>query len=71
MGAASQALRQGNRGAAGTEGGQGLNNLDKVVASLERLVKDQPKLSDVATEDFPKEYEALISEYLRKLSHER
>src|SRR5205085_5271501 len=69
MGAAAQALRQGNRGAAGTEGGQGLQNLDKVIAALEGLAKDQPNLRDVATEDFPKEYEALISEYLRKLSH--
>jgi hypothetical protein len=71
MGAAAQALRQGNRGAAGTEGGQGLMNLDKVIAALEHTLKDQPKLTDVATEDFPKEYEALISEYLRKLSHEQ
>ena len=71
MGASAQALRQGNRGAAGTEGGQGLLNMDKVVASLERLLKDQPNLTDVATEDFPKEYDALISGYLRKLSHEK
>jgi len=46
-------------------------NLDKVIAALEHTLKDQPKLTDVATEDFPKEYEALISEYLRKLSHEQ
>ncbi len=69
MGAAGQSLRQGNLGAAGTEGGQSLLSLDKVIAALQRL--DQPNLTDVATEDFPKEYEALISEYLRKLSHEK
>ena len=46
-------------------------NLDNVIAALERLLKDQPNLTDVAAEDFPKEYEALISEYLRKLSHEQ
>ena len=71
MGAASKALRQGNVGAAGTEGGQSLLTLDKVIAALERLVKDQPNLTDVATEDYPKEYEGLIADYLRKLSHEQ
>ncbi len=69
MGAAAQSLRQGNVGAAGTEGGQSLSNLDKVIAALERLLKGQPNLADVAAEDFPKGYESLISEYLRKLSH--
>ena len=69
MGAAAQLLRQGNKGGAGTEGGQGLLDLDKVIAALERVFKDQPNRTDVAAEDFPKEYEALISEYLRKLSH--
>ncbi len=71
MGAAAQSLRQGNVSAAGTEGGQSLSNLDKVIAALERLLRGQPNLADVAAEDFPKEYEALISEYLRKLSHEQ
>ena len=71
MGAAAQSLRQGNFGAAGTEGGQSLLDLDKVIAALERLLNGQPNLTDVASEDFPKEYEALISEYLRKLSHEK
>jgi len=71
MGAAAQSFRQGNFGAAGTEGAQSLLDLDKVIAALERLLNGQPNLSDVASEDFPKEYEALISEYLRKLSHEK
>jgi len=32
-------------------------------------LKDQPVLTDVASEDFPKDYEGLISEYLKKLSY--
>jgi hypothetical protein len=71
MGAASQSLRQGNLGAAGTEGGQSVLDLDKVIAALQRVMSGQHKLTDVASEDFPKEYDALISEYLRKLSHEQ
>jgi hypothetical protein len=71
MAGAAQALHQGNAKVAGTTGAQSVMNMDKVVALLERILKDQPKLSDVAAEDFPKEYETLISEYLRKLSHEK
>jgi hypothetical protein len=70
MAAAARALRQGNASQAGTSGAQGRMQVDKVVALLQRLLKDQPNLSDVAAEDFPKEYEALISEYLKKLSYE-
>ena len=71
MAAAARALRQGNRVAAGSAGAQGRLQLDKAAALLERLLKDQPNLTDVAAEDFPKEYEALISEYLKKLSYEK
>jgi hypothetical protein len=70
MAAAAQALRQGRASQAGTAGAQGRMQVDKVVALLQRLLKDQPNLSDVTAEDFPKEYEALISEYLKKLSYE-
>ena len=69
MAAAGAALRQGQRAVAGTEGAQAYLNLNRVIAQLERLLKDQAKLTDVAEEEAPKEYEALISEYLRRLSH--
>ena len=71
MAAAAKALRQGDGKEAGTEGGQSSMHLDKVVAALERILKDQAKLTDAATEEAPKEYDALISDYLRKLSHEK
>lgn len=69
MAAAAQSVRKGGFGQAGVNGFQGELALRKVVAQLERLLKNQPEPSDIANEDFPKEYEALISEYLKQLSH--
>lgn len=69
MAAASQAMGQGLFGAAGEHGFQGELALRNVVDQLERLLKNQPEPSDIAHEDSPKEYETLISEYLKKLSH--
>ncbi len=69
MAAAGQAMGQGLAGAAGEHGFQGELALRNVVDQLERLLKNQPDPSDIAHEDSPKEYDALISEYLKKLSH--
>ncbi|HWI59282.1 MAG TPA: hypothetical protein VNZ22_18790, partial [Bacillota bacterium] len=71
MAAAAQALRQGNASVAGTSGAQGRMNVDKVVAILERLIKDKATLADVTAEDFPPEYESVIADYLKKLSYEQ
>jgi hypothetical protein len=69
MEAAAESLKQGNFGAAGVQGMQGERALDQVIAQLERLLKTEVDLTDVASEDAPKEYEGLISEYLKKLSY--
>jgi hypothetical protein len=69
MATASQEVKQGRFGAAGVNGFQGELALRKVVAQLERVVKDRPDLTDAASEDAPKAYEALISDYFKKLSH--
>ena len=69
MAAAAQAMKQGGFGVAGENGFQGELALRSVTAQLERILGNQPEPSDIASEDFPKEYEALISEYLKKLSH--
>ena len=69
MAAAGQAMGQGNLGLAGQQAVEGEVALHGVIARLERLLKNQPEPSDIANEDFPKAYEALISEYLKKLSH--
>jgi len=69
MGAATQALKEGRFGTAGIYGYQGEIEVNNAIAELERILKDQPVLTDVASEDFPKDYEGLISEYLKKLSY--
>ena len=69
MEAAAQAMKEGNFGSAGIHGMQSERALNQVIAQLERLLKDEPEMTDVASEEAPKEYEALISEYLKKLSY--
>lgn len=69
MAAAGQAVNQGAFGAAGEHGFQGELALRNVADQLERLIKNQPEATDIAHEDSPKEYETLISEYLKRLSH--
>ena len=69
MAAAGQAMGQGNLGLASQQGVEGEVALHGVISRLERFLKNQPEPSDIATEDFPKAYEALISEYLKQLSH--
>ena len=69
MAAAGQAVKQGNFGAGGEHGFQGELALRNVVDQLERVLKNQPEPTDIAHEDAPKEYDTLISEYLKRLSH--
>ncbi len=69
MAAAGQAMAAGSVAAAGEHGFQGQLALRNVVDQLERLLKNQPAPSDFAHEDSPKEYDALIGEYLKRLSH--
>ena len=69
MAAAGKAMGQGNFGAAGEHGFQGELAMRNVVDQLERLIKNQPEATDIAHEDAPKEYDTLISEYLKRLSH--
>lgn len=69
MAEAAKAVKQGGFGAAGENGFQGELAMRRVIDQLERILKNQPEPTDVANEDFPKEFEGLISEYLKKLSH--
>jgi len=69
MAAAGQAMAQGTAQAAGEHGFQGELAMRDVVDQLERVLKNQPNPTDIAHEDAPKEYDTLISDYLKKLSH--
>jgi hypothetical protein len=46
-----------------------LSGLHGMITQLEQLLDDKAKATDMATEDYPKEFESLISEYLRRLSY--
>jgi hypothetical protein len=71
MEGAALALKQGNASGAGRRGTMSSAELDQVVGELERILGKRPDLTDVASEEAPKEYEAFISEYFRKLSYEK
>jgi hypothetical protein len=62
-------IRKGRFGAAGVHGFQGELALREVVAQLQKAARARPELTDSAEEDAPKEFEALISEYFKRLSH--
>ena len=49
--------------------GFGLSRLGDVIQALQQLLAQDTKSSDMAAEDYPKEYEGLISDYLRSLSY--
>jgi hypothetical protein len=67
--AAANEIKKGRFGAAGVHGFQGELALRDVVAQLERLTRAPVELTDAASEEAPKSYERLISEYFKRLSH--
>jgi hypothetical protein len=71
MEGAAMALKQGNASGAGRRGTMSSAELERLVTELERLLGQRPDPRDVASEEAPKEYEAFISEYFRKLSYEK
>jgi hypothetical protein len=66
---AAQAAQSGDAQTSGTKGLQGDAAMNSAIAMLERILANRPELRDVAKEDFPREYEAEIAEYLKKLSY--
>jgi hypothetical protein len=66
---ASEKLKEADFGAAGINGLQGELALRNVAHELQRILNDQPDLADVQAEGFPKEFEAIIAEYFKQLSH--
>jgi len=71
MEGAAAALKQGNASGAGRRGAMSSVELGHLVTELERVLGKRPDLADVASEEAPKEYEAFISEYFKKLSYEK
>src|SRR5262249_40169337 len=66
---AAEHMAHGNRSSAIESVGVGLSSLDGLIHELELLLGDNPKPTDIAKEEYPKEFEPLISEYLHRLSY--
>ncbi len=65
---AAQAMRQGNRPAAGSASAQGSEALGSAAAQLEQLLQDRPELLDVSAEEAPRQFEGPIADYFKRLS---
>jgi hypothetical protein len=66
---AANQIARGRSMSALQSAGFGLSGLSGIITDLEQLIDDNPKATDMATEDYPKEFEPLISQYLRRLSY--
>jgi hypothetical protein len=66
---AAHQIARGHSTSALQSAGFGLSGLSGVITDLEQLLDDNPKATDMATEEYPKEFGPLIAEYLRKLSY--
>jgi hypothetical protein len=66
---AAENMKHGNRSSANEAAGLGLSSLDQLIHELEQLLSDNPRPTDIANEEYPKEFEPLISEYMRRLSY--
>lgn len=66
---AAENMKHGNRSSANEAVGVGLSSLDQLIHELEQLLSDNPRPTDIANEEYPKEFEPLISEYMRRLSY--
>jgi hypothetical protein len=69
LGRAANQIARGHSTSAMQSAGFGLSGLSGIITDLEQLLDDNPKATDMATEEYPKEFEPLISEYLRRLSY--
>lgn len=65
---AAHALKQGNAQSAIGAGDQGSAAMNSAIALLERALAGKPDISDVASEEAPKQYEGAISDYFKRLS---
>jgi molecular chaperone GrpE (heat shock protein) len=68
MDQAAESWRTKVRQAANSHGAYALSGLSEVMQGLQQLL-DQPKPSDMAFEEYPKAYEEIIAEYLKRLSY--
>lgn len=66
---AGKSLRAGDARAADAQGNAGISILRDALNSLEVIYSETTPVSDTAAEEYPKDFEAQITEYLRRLSY--
>lgn len=69
MAEAARASRRGDAQGAGTKGFEGDASMNTAIAMLERALANRPERGNVAQEEAPREFEPVISEYLKRLSY--
>ena len=69
MAVAAKAMKGGDRPGAGSASNQGSAAMGSAIALLESLIQGKPDLGDVVSEEAPAQYESVISDYFRRLSH--
>jgi hypothetical protein len=66
---ASRSLANDQTRAAGEYGALGISLMRKVLSALEVIYGDDSPVGEFAAEDYPKEFEAQIADYLKRLSY--
>jgi hypothetical protein len=67
---AAQSLKGGQPGQGFTQAREGGYGLNTVASKLEKLAGGELQHTDTAAEEYPREYESVIKEYLKRLSHQ-
>ncbi len=70
MSAAAQALRSGNRQGGFAYGKDTYYTLNTVISMLQKILEAEGHLADISSEEYPKEYDQAIREYLKRLSYQ-
>ncbi|MGZ4975267.1 MAG: hypothetical protein ACXWDN_21090, partial [Limisphaerales bacterium] len=68
---AAQTIKAGQPSSAAKSGHNSLMELGNAIGALELLYQHEASTADVSAEEYPKEYEAAVSDYFKRLSHEQ
>jgi len=71
MSSAAQALRSGNRHGAYAYGKDTYYTLNTVISMLQKILELEGHLADISNEEYPKEYDQAIRDYLKRLSYQQ
>lgn len=68
---ASQIVKNGQPSGAAKWGETSMMELGQAIGALELLYKHEASTADISQEEYPKQYEAAVSDYFKRLSHEQ